>query len=440
MIRRVPGPRQPLQNIAWLVGERAVRAIATATVLGIVARYLQPAGFGQLNFALSLYLMFAAAANLGLEGLVVNELVLRPTQAGAVLGTAFRLRLAAGTVVTGLLAATSWLLPALRPDAPLISIVALGLLVQPVEVLDLWFQRHLDSRRTVVARFLGVMAGATLKLWLVARGAPLSAFAWALVADVVFIACGLAWVGSRSPYPTGPWRWDAAIARDLWRRGAPLALSGLMVAFALRLDQILVRAWLGERVTGLYFASTRLIDIAVFVGAAISISFFPSLSASHSRNREEYFARLQTLFSLLSGLGWAVVLACNLGGPWIVRLLYGPAYAEAAPILAIQSWACLIILNAMARWQHIILSASTPINLATAGLHLVCLYGLAHPFVAHGGAPGMAVALVVANFVSGIATTFVFPSLRPCAGMQLRGLLILFAPARWPGLLRALRT
>ena len=440
MIRRVPGPRQPLQNIAWLVGERAVRAIATATVLGIVARYLQPEGFGQLNFAFSLYLMFAAAANLGLEGLVVNELVRRPAQAGAVLGTAFRLRLAAGAIVTALLVAMSWLLPALRPDAPLISIVALSLLVQPVEVLDLWFQRHLDSRRTVVARFLGVMAGATLKLWLVARGAPLSAFAWALVADVVFIACGLAWVGSRSPYPTGPWRWDAAIARDLWRRGAPLALSGLMVAFALRLDQILVRAWLGERVTGLYFASTRLIEIAVFVGAAISMSFFPSLSASHSRNREEYFARLQTLFSLLSGLGWAVVLVCNLGGPWIVRLLYGTAYAEAAPILAIQGWACLITLNAMARWQHIILSASTLINLTAAGLHLVCLYGLAHPFVAHSGAPGMALALVVANFVSGIATTFVFPALRPCAGMQLRGLFILLAPARWPGLLRALRT
>jgi PST family polysaccharide transporter len=436
----VSGPRQPLQNIAWLIGERVVRAAATATVLGFVARYLEPEGFGRLNFALSLSLIFAGLANLGLEGVVVNELVRQPARAGAVLGTAFRLRFAAGAFTAALLAAAGWLLPALHPDAALIGIVALGALVQPVEVFDLWFQSHLDSRRTVVARFTGVIAGATLKLWLVAQGAPLVAFAWALLADVVFIGLGLAWVGARSPYPTGPWQWDATLARTFWRRGAPLALSAVAVALALRQDQILVRAWLGERATGLYFAATRLVDIPLFVGTAVCVSFFPSLSASHGRSREEYLARLETLFALLSGLGWLVVLVCNVGGPWIVRLLFGSAYADAAGVLALQSWACLIALNASARWQYIILSAPTLINLAAAGLHLVCLYGLARALAPSLGVTGVALALIAANFASGIVTTFVFPSLRPCAGAQLRGLFILFTPARWPDLLRALRT
>lgn len=439
MITGVSGNRQPLQNIAWLVGERVVRAVVTATVLAMVARHLQPEGFGRLNFALAVTAICAALANLGLEGVVVNELVNRPSQGGAVLGTACRLRLLAGLLTCGLLSAVFWSVPQLQTEALLVGVISLGMLLQPVEVLDLWFQRHLDSRRTVVARFMGVAAGATLKLWLVARGAGLPAFAWAQLADVVFIAVSLAWVGSRSPYRSGPWTWDVEIARVLWRRGAPLALSGMVVALALRLDQLLVRTWLGDGQAGIYFAATRLTDMAIFVGVAISVSLFPALSASHARSVQEYQIRLHSLFAVLSALGWLVVLGCNLAGPWIIRLLYGASYAEAVPVLALQSWACLIALNATARWNFIILSAPTLVNLGAAFLHILCLLGLAGELMPRWGAPGAAFALVVANFVSGILTTALFPSLRSCASAQMRGLLIVFTPGRWPGLLREFR-
>jgi O-antigen/teichoic acid export membrane protein len=440
MIPCVSATRQPLQNIVWLVGERLGRAAVTATVLGVVARHLEPAGFGRLNFAVATAAICAALASLGLEGVVVNELIRRPDRAGAVLGTAFRLRLLAGVAATGLLAAAAWLTPALRPDALLISVVSLGLLLQPVEVVDLWFQRHLDSRRTVVARFVGIAAGATLKLWLVAGGAGLPAFAWAQVADVGFIALSLGWAGWRSPHHSGPWTWDAEIARTLWRRGAPLALSGVMVAFALRLDQLLVRAWLGESQAGVYFAATRLTDMALFAGAAMALSLFPALSASHAQSAAAYEARLQAMFDAVSALGWFVAIGCTVAGPWVIRLLYGPAYAGAGTVLAIQGWAALIALSATARWNFIILSAPTIVNLGAALLHILTLSGLAAALMPRWGTTGAALALLVADAVSGLLTTFLFPTLRPCATAQARGLLIPFTPGRWRDLLRQFQT
>ncbi len=433
-------PRQPLQNIIWLVGERVGRAVVTATVLGAVARHLEPAGFGRLNFAVTITAIGAALANLGLEGVVVNELIRQPARAGAVLGTAFRLRLMAGAVTTVLLASLFWLTPALRSDALLVSIVALGLVVQPVEVVDLWFQRHLDSRRTVVARSVGILAGATLKLWLVATGAALPAFAWAQLADVGFVALSLGWTGWRSPHHSGSWSWDPTIARTLWQRGAPLAVSGVAVAFAMRLDQILVRTWLGEGQAGVYFAATRLTDMASFAGGAMALSLFPSLSASHARSGDEFQSRLQAMFDALSALGWAVALGCTLGGPWIIRLLYGDAFAGAATVLAVQGWAALIALNATVRWNFIILSAPTIVNLGAAGLHIFVLLGIAGALMPRWGTVGAAVALLVANIASGLLTSFLFPSLRPCAAAQLRGLLILFTPGRWRDLLGQFHT
>ncbi len=440
MMPAVSPPRQPLQNIIWLVGERVGRAAVTATVLGAVARHLEPAGFGRLNFAVTITTIGAALATLGLEGVVVNELIRQPARAGAVLGTAMRLRLMAGVVTAVLLAAAFWAAPALRTDALLVSIVALGLVVQPVEVVDLWFQRHLDSRRTVVARSVGIMAGATLKLWLVAVGASLPAFAWAQLADVGFVALALGWTGGRSPHHSGSWSWDATIARTLWQRGAPLAVSGVAVAFAMRLDQILVRTWLGEGQAGVYFAATRLTDMASFAGGAMALSLFPSLSSSHAGTVDEFRSRLQAMFDALSALGWAVAVGCTLGGPWIIRLLYGQAYAGAATVLAVQGWAALIALNATARWNFIILSAPTIVNLGAALLHILTLLSVASVLMPRWGTVGAAVALLVANTVSGLLTSFLFRSLRPCAADQLRGLLIVFTPSRWRDLLRQFHT
>ena len=433
----MPPPRPPLQNILWLIGERVARATVTATVLGAVARQLEPAGFGRLNFAVALAAIGGALASLGLEGVVVNELIRRPGQTGAVLGTAARLRFLAGTATLGLLllaiVAGPW---RHSVDAKLAGVVALVWLFQPAEVVDLWFQRHLDSRRTVMVRLIAVLAGGALKLGLVAANAPVLAFAWALVADAVFIALGLAWAGRHNPHASGRWTWDPVIARELWRRGAPLALSAFAVALAMRVDQLLVREWLGVAEAGIYFAASRLTEVALFVGGTITLSLFPALAASHAQSPEAYRKKLQAMFDVLSALGWAVALGTTFMGPLIVRLLYGPAYADAAGVLVIQGWACLFALSAAARWQFILLSAPTLLNLAAALLQIAVLATAATWLMPALGVRGAALAWLIAAGVSGYVTSLLFPALRPCAGLQTRGFLIPIAPGRWRDLLR----
>lgn len=414
-----------------------MRGGVTATVLGVVARYLQPSGFGRLNLAIAIAAVAAALANVGLEGLVVSELIRRPGRPGAVLGTAFCLRLAGGIATALLVSGFAFGLG--LEDAGLIAIVATGLLLQPIEVVDLWFQRHLDSRRTVVARFMGICAGATLKLWLVVRGASLSAFAWAQVADVALIALALAWSGRASPHVTGGWTWDRIIARDLWRRGAPLALAAVLVAFALRLDQFLVRTWLGDDASGMYFAASRLTDLALFAGAAATLSLFPGLADSHATSPDRFRARLQSAFDALSALGWVVALVATFGGTAIVRFVYGRLYAEAADVFTLQAWACLFALNAGIRWNYILLAAPPLLNIAAALLHIVVLFGLAVILVPRLGTSGAAFALLGANLTSGYLSSWLFPPLRDCAGLQTKGLLIVFTPGRWTEMLRQFR-
>jgi PST family polysaccharide transporter len=123
-------------------------------------------------------------------------------------------------------------------------------------------------------------------------------------------------------------------------------------------------------------------------------------------------------------------------GPWVIRMIYGTAYAEAGPILLWQGWACIFALSAGARWQFILLEAPTSVNLAAALLGIASQLSFAVCLVPRFGAVGIAIAWFAGSIVSGVVTSFLFKSLRPCAGAQARGLLIPFAPSRWADMFR----
>ena len=84
---------RPAHFVAWLVGERVVRGTVTVVALAAVARHLAPAGFGVLNFALAIVGLATPLAQLGLDSMLVRDLVRFPDRTGALLGTSFVLRL-----------------------------------------------------------------------------------------------------------------------------------------------------------------------------------------------------------------------------------------------------------------------------------------------------------------------------------------------------------
>ncbi len=89
-----PGFRKYFANTSWLLGERILRMIVSLFVGIYVARYLGPERFGLLSYANSFVGLFTAIATLGLDGIVVRELVKLPRQRDKLLGTSFLLKVA----------------------------------------------------------------------------------------------------------------------------------------------------------------------------------------------------------------------------------------------------------------------------------------------------------------------------------------------------------
>src|ERR1700759_2088854 len=87
-----PGFRRYLFNTGWMFAEKGLRLVSGLFVGAYVARYLAPAHYGLLNYAVSLVAFCSSISGLGLDQILVRELTRHPDRKTTILGTGFTLK------------------------------------------------------------------------------------------------------------------------------------------------------------------------------------------------------------------------------------------------------------------------------------------------------------------------------------------------------------
>ena len=82
-------------NFAWLTGDKGIRLITTLIVGSWVARYLGQEQFGTLAYVAACIAVVSAASGLGMDALIVRDVIKQPADAQRLLGTAIVFRMLA---------------------------------------------------------------------------------------------------------------------------------------------------------------------------------------------------------------------------------------------------------------------------------------------------------------------------------------------------------
>lgn len=413
-------------NIAWLVGGHVFRVGLGLLVLSLVARFLGPDQFGILNYTIGLAVIFTSIATLGMEGIIIRELVRHPDSAPEILGTGFALRTAGSVVAVGVVVAVAM---AVRTDPsylPYLLVISLAFLPQSFEVIDLWFQKHIQSKYTILAKSAAILAGSGVKIALVIWKAPLMLFCVAYVFDFILAAAAMLIVYETRGGKFWSWNFSGQIARVLLRDSWPLMLSGLIVTAYMRIEQILVMNVLGSGVAGVYYASAKIIDIWALIPSFILTSVYPLLVEKRKSDPKTYHRRLQTVFDAMAGLGYVLALAVCLLAPVIIQVMYGPAYRGAVVILMIQAWYAPIFFSGSVRGQYMLLENINIYLAWSLSIGVALNVVLAFPLMNWLGASGAALAALISYWVASYGTTYLFPKLRGCGELQTKAFLLPF--------------
>lgn len=336
-----------IHNSGWLLLDKFLRLVVGISLGVWLARYLGPNLFGQINFAVAFVSLFAPIAMLGLDAIVVRELVRCPEQRDLILGSAFRLKLM-GAVIAIILAQVA--IRMLRPDdalaKQLISIVSIGLLFQSLDVFEFWFQSQVQAKYAVYVRSSSFLVLSAVKVWLIITEASLIAFIWSYLAETVCAGVGLFIMFRR--LEAGPKRKSLALTfsakmKTFLTQSWPLMLSGLAVMVYFRIDQVMLAQLSSQHEVGLYSAALRISEVWYAIPTVLIASVSPSLIDSHGKSLELYYERLQKLFTLLARIAYAVAIPTTLLATSLVPRLYGHAFDGAGFILTIHIWTALFV-------------------------------------------------------------------------------------------------
>lgn len=396
-VQRPDGLSGILANAGWLVGDRVFRAAVSFVVGAWVARYLGPQQFGQFAFALAFIAFFQAAATLGLDSLAVRDIARRPESAPLVLGSVLRLRVFAGLLSWAAAVAIIALWDGSAFDRILmIAIVGAVPAFQAADTIDLWFQSQGQNRRTVQAKLAAVVAGSSAKVALVLLQAPLVWFAGAFLLDFLLVALALA-LAYRS-YPTaGRWSFDWSVARRLLEEGWPFLVSAISIVAYMRIDQIMLTVLRGSRETGIYASALPLSQIWHLIPTTLAISVGPMLARRKLECERAYENALVWVFRGFGIASLAAAAATCLAAPFLVPLVYGPAFFDAVFVLQIHVFANLFVAMGVAQTLWVTNEGKSRILLIQTALGAVVSISLNLILIPQLGATGAAIAAVCAQ-------------------------------------------
>jgi len=332
------------KNTSWLLGEKILRMIVGLFVGIWVARYLGPEQFGLFSYAQAFVGLFTAIAGLGLDSIIVRELVKDPTKQAVLLGTAFYLKLIGASLVLLALAGAVTLSHQDSLTTWLIFIIASATVFQSFNIIDFFFQAKVLSKYVVYVNIISLLISSFVKIGLILTNASLIAFAWVILFDSVILMLGFVYYFQRhAKLNIKKLNFSKATAINLLKDSWPLILSGLVISIYMKVDQIMIKEMLNAEAVGQYAAAVRLSEAWYFIPMVIASSLFPAIINAKKISAELYYARLQKLYDLMVWIAIAIALPMTFLSDWVVNLLYGEQYNQAGGVLMIHIWAGVFV-------------------------------------------------------------------------------------------------
>ena len=347
--RNTTGTSSPDMTISTSTGRRAAHAVWwSALEIGIrygvqfgvtmaLARLLTPSDFGLM----AMLLVFTTFAALLVEGGLGTALVQKQASTDNDETSVFLVNLAAG----GVLALTLWALapgiarlyaqPALSPLLQALAwLLPLGALATVPNAL---LTRQLNFRRRAGAELLASAGSGAVALWLAWRGHGVWSLAWQALVGGALRAALLWWLSG--------WRlrghYDRAALARLFRFGGYLLLANALSLGAMRLQSLLLGRLFDTRTLGAYAMAQDTQQAPAQLASAllnrVGLPMFASVA--------DQPAKLSGALRLSLRLSMFVFAPCMAGlavvATPLVRLLYGPQWGEAAPLLSLLALAAL---------------------------------------------------------------------------------------------------
>jgi len=416
--------RKIYNNTGWLLFEHSSRMGVGLIVSILVARYLGPEKYGILRYAVSIFAFMSTFIYLGLNGLVVQEIVRKPETQDMILGTTFSIKL-----VGAFFSFLSVLIVSLyvhgydEIEFFVIFIIGLSLFAKPFETIEYWFQSQIQSKYTVYAKSYATFSCEVFKVLLVFLGASVICFAVVNSFQIILSSILLCIIYHINKHSIFRWKADFSYAKILLKKSWILIFAGFFAMVNLKVDQIMLRWMVDSEEVGLYSIAANFSEMWYFIPTAITISFYPVLIELKEYQPFFYDKKLQQIFDILFIISFSVALVITFTASYLIPFLYGNSYTEVAPILVIHVWAGVFMFMRALLSKWIIIENVLYFSIISQGSGALMNVLINIFLIPHFEGQGAAIATLCSYATSSYLFLFFYSKTRPLAFIMSKSIL-----------------
>ena len=324
-----------------MVLEKGIRLVVGIYVIALIARYMGPSVFGQLNFALATLSVLVVIVNVGLNRIVIRETTaaINDNEMRAeVVATAFFLRLLASLIIMAIVGLG---VVFYAENGSLLLLVLASITLIPFDVVDLHQQGVAKIRGVSIIRTTVFMISAGMKIGIVYLNGSI-AWIFALVfVEYFLLALGFLYLTNKINGMSflSFTKFSRYRAVSFLKESWPELIAGFSGVLFVRLDQIMLQLMQGEESVGIYSAAVRISEAWYFFPTAIISVTFPKIVQMKHESESKFLKGLQFLYSTIVAFTVFVCLGMILFSSFVIDLLYGVEYSQSAIILRFH---CLI--------------------------------------------------------------------------------------------------
>lgn len=423
-----PQLSKAMSSTGWLLSEQLFSMILGFTINIYLIRYLGPERLGIYSYGLSLVSIIGILAKLGIDGLIVRDLVQSKDLAPKILGTAFVLKLVGGLISVGIIATILVVLNNEIETQAITNILAISIIFYAFDVINFWNQSQVQARAMASIRFTTNLISFASKCILIYISAPLIFFAWLFALEAAFRSAGMVASYQIAKQSVFYWRIDWTYAAQLLKESWPLLISSAMAIIYMKIDQLML-AWIsGPKSVGVYSAAAKFSEIWYFIPMALTASLFPALVKLKQEDPSIFKQRMQQLFDLLSWCAYGLAIPITIFGPIIIPKILGADFTDSSIILTIHIWAGIFVFLETGRIRWLLVEKQNLFQLLSMAIGATSNILLNLALIPRLQGFGAAIATLISYWVAIIGTCFMIRKHREMGKMLLLASII---PARW---------
>ncbi len=330
-------PNKLVKNASWIIVCRIAQAILSLVVTMLTARVLEPAGYGLINYAVSLVAFVAPIAKLGLNSTLVQAFVNSPEKDGEILGTTFVMTIFSGLLcIIGVAAFVTVANPGETTTLIVCALYSLSLIFQCLELAQFYYQAKLKSKITSIVSLIAYFLVSAYKIILLLTGSSIYWFAIAQAIDYLIISFALIVIFLKTT--KSKLKFSMKMAKRLFASSKYYILANLMVVVFSATDRIMLKNMMGDAYTGLYSAADTCAMMTSFVFIAIVDSARPYILERKKLNDGNFEKAVTNLYTIVIYLSLLQCIVMSILSPYIIDVIYGAEYAASEAPLKVALW------------------------------------------------------------------------------------------------------